>query len=260
MSTHYQKYCTVIALVTIALSSAAWADQSGSVTLGANDSFNLDTGNVSHAGGDVVWNGTELMAQGRAGLYNLGKKGARVFKFIPSRSASAAPYSPAPIPASSLVAGDVFGVHTNGGNYAKVIVTAASGAYLSLQYTTFVAARSATVKPAAAGPPVITLLQNNYSYLQPGVPNYGIVPGSLFVIIGTGLSTASPAVLQSSAPPGLPQTLNQTSVSAVSRLRRRFTTLRPRNSPRCFRPRRRRGMERSLLPTREQPARSSRSK
>jgi uncharacterized protein (TIGR03437 family) len=216
MSTHYQKYCSVIVLLTIALSSAAWADQSGSVTLGPNDSFNLDSGNVSRAGGDVLWNGTELTPQGRAGLYNLGKKGSRVYKFIPARSASAAPYNAAPIPASSLVAGDVFGVRTNGGNYAKVIVTAASGAYLSLQYTTFVAARSTSVKPtAAAGPPVITLLQNNYSYLQPGVPNYGIAPGSLFVIIGTGLSTASPAVLQSSAPPGLPQTLNQTSVSVT---------------------------------------------
>ncbi len=212
MSTRCPKVFAVLVSLTTAL---AWADQSGSITLATNESFNLDTGDVSRAGGDVLWNGAELTPQGRAGLFNLGKKGARVFKFIPARSASAAPYSALAIPASLLVAGDIFGVHTNGGNYSKVIVTAATGVSLSLQYTTFMTARSAVAKPAAAGPPAITQLQNNYSYLLPGVPNYGIAPGSLFVIIGSNLSTAAPAVLQSSASPGLPQTLNQTSVSVT---------------------------------------------
>ena len=36
--------------------------------------------------------------------------------------------------------------------------------------------------------PVVTELQNNYSYIQPGLPNYGISPGSLFIIKGTGLA------------------------------------------------------------------------
>lgn len=215
MSKRHSKRCAVIVLLTIALSSDTWADQSGSVTLVENESFNLDTGDVSRGGGDVQWNGSELAPQGRAGLYNLGKKGSRVFKFIPARSASSAPYSAAPIPASALVSGDVFGVRTNGGNYAKVIVTGSNGSSLSLQFTTFVKAGSTVMKPAAAGAPVITQLQNNYSYLLPGVPNYGIAPGSLFVIIGTNLSSTAPPVLQSSAPPGLPQTLNQTSVSVT---------------------------------------------
>jgi len=214
MSKRRSRYCAFIVLLTIALSSAAWADQSGSITLGADESFNLDTGEVSR-GGDILWNGTELMPLGRAGLYNLGKKGARVFKFIPARSASSAPYSAAPIPASALVAGDVFGVRTNSGNYAKVMVIVSNSVSLSLQYTTFAKAGTASVKPAAAGGPVISQLQNNYSYLLPGVPNYGIAPGSLFVIIGTGLSSAAAPVLQSSAGSGLPLTLNQTSVSVT---------------------------------------------
>ena len=61
--------------------------------------------------------------------------------------------------------------------------------------------------------PLISNIQNNYSYLLPGMPNYGIAPGSIFVIIGTNLSSAQSPVLQSSAPPGLPTTLNQTTVS-----------------------------------------------
>lgn len=37
--------------------------------------------------------------------------------------------------------------------------------------------------------PVVTELQNNYSYTQPGLPNYGISPGMLFIIKGTGLGS-----------------------------------------------------------------------
>lgn len=36
--------------------------------------------------------------------------------------------------------------------------------------------------------PVISGVQNNYSYILPNLPNYGIAPGSLFVIVGTGLA------------------------------------------------------------------------
>src|SRR5579863_1758747 len=67
----------------------------------------------------------------------------------------------------------------------------------------------------ATGAPVIVQVQNNYSFIQPELPNYGIAPGSLFVIEGTGLSTPFPPILQSSAAPGLPQALNQTSISVT---------------------------------------------
>ena len=39
--------------------------------------------------------------------------------------------------------------------------------------------------------PRIDRIQNNYSYLLPGNPNYGIAQGSIFIITGTGLATTS---------------------------------------------------------------------
>jgi uncharacterized protein (TIGR03437 family) len=206
-----------IAVLAIAFSPAARAAQSGSATLTAQLSLNLDTGTVSGTGGDILWNGTALTPQGRAALYNLGKFGPRVFKSIRARSAAAPAYSAAPIPASKLTAGDIFGVHTNRGNYAKVIVTAAESGSLSLQYTTFVEGNgSIAPRSAAFGAPLfITQIQNNYSFLVSGAPNYGIAPGSIFVVEGLNLNGNQTPVLQSSAAPGLPSTLNQTSLSVT---------------------------------------------
>lgn len=189
--------------------SAAWAGESRSVTLAAHTFLNLDNGATSHTTGDILWDGSALTAQGAAGLYNLGKVGPRVFKTIGAGHASSVSYNSAPIFAGTLVAGDVFGVHTNAGHYAKVMVTAANDGSLSLQYAIFNSAA------AAASAPSITQVLNNYSYVLPGQPNYGIAPGSLFVVFGNGLSSSAPPVLQSSAAPGLPLTLNQTSVSVT---------------------------------------------
>lgn len=212
MSHRCGNYCMAIVILMIALSPAMWADQSGSITLAANTFLNLDTGAVSSIGGDLLWDGTTLMSQGRAGTYNLGKYGSRAFKAIRARDASGVRYSPMPISVGALVPGDVFGVHTNGGNYAKVLVTNVNGTSLSVEYTTFVASGAA----AASTAPIISQLQNNYSYLLPGQPNYGIAPGSLFIIIGTGLSTSAAPVLHSfSGAPGLPTSLNQTSISVT---------------------------------------------
>jgi uncharacterized protein (TIGR03437 family) len=69
---------------------------------------------------------------------------------------------------------------------------------------------------ALAQQPVISAIENNYSYTLPTVPNYGIAPGTLFVIYGTNLSTVTVPVLQSSAAPGVPLSLNGTSVSVTS--------------------------------------------
>lgn len=38
--------------------------------------------------------------------------------------------------------------------------------------------------------PTITAVQNNYSYLIPGQPSYGIAPGSLFILRGAGMAAA----------------------------------------------------------------------
>jgi uncharacterized protein (TIGR03437 family) len=212
MPRRYADPFSAIVLLTMALFPAARADQSNGITLAPNTFLNLDTGVVSSTGGDILWNGTTLMPVGSAGTHNLGKYGSRAFKAIRARDASGASYGPAPLPAGTLVAGDVFGVHTNSGNYAKVLVTALNGTSLSLQYTTFIAAGA----PMAAGAPapVIAQVQNNYSYLLPGQPNYGIAPGSLFIVIGSGLSSSAPPALPSfSATPSLPLSLNQTSIS-----------------------------------------------
>ena len=52
-------------------------------------------------------------------------------------------------------------------------------------------------------------LQNNYSYIFPDMPNYGIAQGSIFDIFGSGLATST-SDLQSVP---LPTVLNGTSVS-----------------------------------------------
>jgi len=217
MKSHYRNLWQAAAVLATAFSTAAFADQSGSVTLTATSYLNLDTSAISSAGGDVLWNGTSLTVQGQAGLYNLGRFGSRVFKSITARSAARAPYSAAPIPSSALIVGDIFGVRTNGGHYAKVSVTAVNGTSVSLQYTTFIAVgASVMAQPSAFGPPpFIYQVQNNYSFLLPGVPNYGIAPGSLFAIQGMNLNGNSTPVLQSSAAPGLPTALNQTSLSVT---------------------------------------------
>ncbi len=69
----------------------------------------------------------------------------------------------------------------------------------------------AMVLPLAAQP-VIKGLQNNYSYIVPGLPNYGIAEGSIFIITGTGLATGSTG-LQTTYP--LPKTLLGTSVAVT---------------------------------------------
>jgi uncharacterized protein (TIGR03437 family) len=191
--------------------AAAWADQSGTVTLKPSTFLNFETGATSVSGGDLLWNGSALMPQGRAGLINLGKYGSRGYKSIALRQASSAHYGSLPIEAGSLVPGDVFGVRTAGGNFAKVIVVGSEGSSLLLEYTTFMTAPAPAGKALPA--PVITKVQNNYSFILSGLPNYGIAPGSIFVILGTNLSVDALTPLQVSLPPGLPTTLNQTTVT-----------------------------------------------
>jgi uncharacterized protein (TIGR03437 family) len=72
--------------------------------------------------------------------------------------------------------------------------------------------------PAAFGQPKIFLtpigvskIQNNYSYILPGMPNHGIAQGSIFDIFGVGLATATSALQR--VP--LPTVLNGTSVNVT---------------------------------------------
>jgi hypothetical protein len=59
--------------------------------------------------------------------------------------------------------------------------------------------------------PSVTLLYNNYSGTKTGLPNYGISPGSLFVIVGSNLATTS----NTSEVFPLTTNLNGTSVSVT---------------------------------------------
>jgi uncharacterized protein (TIGR03437 family) len=64
--------------------------------------------------------------------------------------------------------------------------------------------------------PAITMVQNNYSYILPGLPNYGIAPGALMLIQGTGLTAPGSQAYPLQNPSNeLPTTLNESSVSVT---------------------------------------------
>ncbi len=204
----------VLAVLVFAFPIAALADTT--LTLLANNSLNLDTGAKVASGGDISWDGTSLTPQGSAtaiDVTSLLGAGTPSYSTVTSSLISSLATSfggllnASPIAAT---ANDLIIVKTNGGNYSKILVTAISGSSITLEFNTF--GGSST---GGGGGPTISSLQNNYSYLQPGLPSYGIAPGSLFIIFGTGLSDKVTPVLQSSAAPGLPLTLNHTSISVT---------------------------------------------
>ncbi len=61
--------------------------------------------------------------------------------------------------------------------------------------------------------PVISGLQNNYSYTMAGLPNYGIAQGAIFNIYGSNLTSSSSTLSQSNYP--LPTLLDGVSVSVT---------------------------------------------
>ena len=44
---------------------------------------------------------------------------------------------------------------------------------------------------AVLAQPVVNAVENNYSYVLPGLPNYGIAQGSIFVIFGSNLAAVA---------------------------------------------------------------------
>src|ERR1039458_9386646 len=194
--------------LALTLPMAALADVTGTPTLAAGTALSLDTGATSSSGGDILWSGTSMTPQSSAGAYNLGNLGLATYSTLPQSTFASLPYSKSAIPASSLAVGDVFAVKTNGGNYAKLIVTATSGTSISLQFQTFVS--------SAPTGPTITQIENNYGQVPAGFFNSGIAQGSIFFIKGTGLADPNaPFVLQSSAAPGLQTTLYGASVKVT---------------------------------------------
>jgi uncharacterized protein (TIGR03437 family) len=203
---------TVLIVLAFAFPIAAFADISGTATLNSGQGFNLDTGAMtSGTGGDLLFTGSSLTFVGTAkgGSLALIGSGAATYASITQVElvALAQFSSAASIPASGLSVGTIVGVGTNGGNAAKLLVTAITGSSLTFQYTTFEA--------AAPTGPTITKVLNNYSYIPSGFANSGIAPSSIFTIFGNNLaapSSGAAAGLQDSTK-GIPTTWNQATVT-----------------------------------------------
>lgn len=211
----------IIAWAVLALGCPilALADLTQTTTLQANTSLNLETGvTTAGSGGDILWSGSTMTPQGKAtGAFIYSDWPIAQFGTISSILVQLAPgYSQSPIQSDVLpgpfTTGNVFGVHTNGGHWAKVIVTTNSGGVITLEFTTFGVTGGAC---PTGGSPAITSILNNYSTIPVGFPNYGVAPSSLFVVTGSGLADPGTPVLQSSAAPGIPLTLNGASLTVV---------------------------------------------
>ena len=201
--------CPGIAIVALALvfPVVALADLNLTVTLQANTTLTLETGATSGSGADLLWNGNTITPQGNATAAHIGDipynlVTLSIITFLPG-------YSRTAIAANDLRANQVFAVRTNANRFAKVLVQSNSGGTIRLQFTTYGA------PPSSAGGPMITAVQNNSSRIPSGLPNYGIAPSSLIVVVGERLSDPGDPVLQSSQVPGIPLTLNGTSITVV---------------------------------------------
>jgi uncharacterized protein (TIGR03437 family) len=189
----------------------------------ADTNLNLDTGTTGSSGGDIVFNANSIAPVSSATLNDLTTAFSSEFSALSSSGLFESilvtlTYSTTPISGSSLVATEVFAVHTNGGNYAAVLVTAASSGSITLQYLTYnttgTKIQGATVTLGGPAAPSITQVQNNYSFILPGAPNYGIAPGELILISGNAMATpGSQAAPLQDPSKALPTTWNGATVS-----------------------------------------------
>ena len=196
------------ALALLTLPLLTYADVTGKPTLSPGTQINFDTGATGASGGDLLWTGTNLTPQSPAGVFLFPANGGQsLFDSLTKDTVSAFPTSSSSISGASVAVNALFVYKTKGGDLGKALITAVtSGGPLTLQFTTFV-----TAVPTG---PNITTIQNNYGQVPQGFPNFGIAPGTLFFIQGTGLAGAT-TDLQSSASPGLQTTLNSVSVKVT---------------------------------------------
>ncbi len=195
-------------LLTIAVSAAifpaaALADISGTATLSSGQGFKLDTG-ATTTSGDIIFTGTSITFVGSAkGAAVPGFTGATSYNSLTQQilQSLTAFASSTPIPANSFPVGAIIGVLTNGGNAAKMLVTAVSGSSLSFQYTTYGATGG-----TGPGTPTVTKVTNNYSYIPDGFSNSGISPSTIFTVFGANMADApvGGVTLNTSAGSGLP--------------------------------------------------------
>ncbi len=200
-------------LLALLIPAALLADVTQTFTLTTSTAnLNLDTGTTATSGGDIQFSAAGIAPVGSAKLINIGFCTTASFNEFSQLVVQLYPgYSTAPISLATLTSlPDCFFVHTNGGHWAKLFVTGSATGSITLLTTTFGVTGTGT-----GGPPTITAIRNNSSNIFSGSPNYGIAPSSIFVIIGTGLADAGIPVIQSSAAPGPPLTLNGASISAT---------------------------------------------
>jgi len=152
-----------LGVIALCLTAQAQVVSSGTITIPGTFEFSFDTGVLSLTNPDIFWDmNTDrlIMPQGTAGIVNLG---AANFAGLTSANLQALTYGAGTIDGGpfddgsnfgTLVAGDVFAVHTNGGNYAKVLVTGpivpgTSDNGLPIQWVTYSPGAATTPAPPA---------------------------------------------------------------------------------------------------------------
>jgi uncharacterized protein (TIGR03437 family) len=204
------------ALLAAALPVALRADLTGTPTVSSGGRFSFDSGASVTSGGDILFNGTTIAPQGTAGVFNLTSAASSSYSSLTQASLStfASLYSAT---AFTPTVNDVFAVHTIGGNYAKVMVTAVSSSSITFQYDTFGASGGGGGGGGGGGSttPQISAVVNNSSLTPTGFLNSGIAPSTLFVIEGTNLANAGTPTLWNVTNTPLPLTMNGASISVT---------------------------------------------
>jgi uncharacterized protein (TIGR03437 family) len=198
----------LLILVVLAFPAAALADLTETTILLTNSAIDLDTGAVVSSGGDLFWNGTTLAPQGGARAEVLVGIGSINYTYLPESYFVTGSGGAKTTPISALTPGNGLVYITKGGNVGKSLVIQNSNGAIAFEFTTFKIS-------AAAGVPLVNQVLNNSSNTPIGFPSYGVSPSCLFIVTGSGLADAGAPVLQSSAPPGLPLTLNGASITVV---------------------------------------------
>ncbi len=202
-------------IIALAMAFAARADLTQTATFSDGLYLSLDTAKTTQSPAsseiyDIRWAGGAIAPIGKAKIVNIGIRTAGQFDLITQSDVTlrlAASTPAREIVAANLVAGDVFYVGTNFNNPSKVIVERAGSGVLIVNFVTY--------QSAAPGAPTISAVLNNSSLIESGLPNSGIAPSSLFIVRGTGMADAGEPVLQSSASPGLPLSLNGASIAVT---------------------------------------------
>jgi uncharacterized protein (TIGR03437 family) len=189
---------TAMAILAAAFPMAALADVSNTETLSSGQHFSFDTGTAGTSGGDIAFTGTSITFQGSAGGFSFGVVGATLYGSFTGSTLGFLTYASTPISGSgTLAANEVFAVKTNGGNYAKVLITSVSSSSLAITYTAYGVSGSSNV-------PTISAVLDAGSYTA------NIAQGSIFVVKGSGLSAPGP-VVETSFP--LPPSVNGVSIA-----------------------------------------------